>query len=91
LYIEIAATGKMQIIVHTDSDLILQTMTLSNDRPVFSSERAPHMDRTKTFKQEKYLVMSRRRPCEKRKLRKIFGPKRNEIIGDWRNCIMKDS
>jgi hypothetical protein len=27
-------------------------MTLSNDRPVFSSERAPHVDRTETFKQE---------------------------------------
>jgi hypothetical protein len=40
------------MIVHTDNDLILLTMTLTNDRPVLSSERAPHMDRTETFKEE---------------------------------------
>jgi hypothetical protein len=22
-------------------------------------------------------------------LRRIFGPKRDEVIGEWRNCIMK--
>jgi hypothetical protein len=33
-------------------DLILLNMTLTNDRPVLSSERAPHFDRTVTFKQE---------------------------------------
>jgi hypothetical protein len=27
-------------------------MTLTKDRPVLSSERAPHMDRTEVFKQE---------------------------------------
>jgi hypothetical protein len=27
-------------------------MTLTNDRPVLSSERAPHMDRAETFKEE---------------------------------------
>jgi hypothetical protein len=27
-------------------------MTLRNHRPVLSSERAPHIDRTETFKQE---------------------------------------
>jgi hypothetical protein len=27
-------------------------MTLTKDRSVLSSERAPHMDRTETFKQE---------------------------------------
>jgi hypothetical protein len=27
-------------------------MTLTNDRPVLLSERAPHMDRTETFKEE---------------------------------------
>jgi hypothetical protein len=27
-------------------------MTLKNDRPVLSSERAPHMNRTETFEQE---------------------------------------
>jgi hypothetical protein len=26
-------------------------MTLTNDRPILSSERAPHMDRTEIFKQ----------------------------------------
>jgi hypothetical protein len=26
-------------------------MILTNDRPVLSSERAPHMDRAETFKQ----------------------------------------
>jgi hypothetical protein len=33
-------------------DLILLTRTLKNDRPDLSSERALHMDRTVTFKQE---------------------------------------
>jgi hypothetical protein len=33
-------------------DLILQPMTLKNERPDLSSKRAPHMDRTETFKQE---------------------------------------
>jgi hypothetical protein len=27
-------------------------MTLTNDRPILSSERAPHVDRTVTFKEE---------------------------------------
>jgi hypothetical protein len=31
---------------------LLQTMTLTNDRPVLSDERMPHMDRTVTYKQE---------------------------------------
>jgi hypothetical protein len=31
-------------------------MTLTNDRPVLSSERAPHMDRTVTFKLEEISV-----------------------------------
>jgi hypothetical protein len=30
-------------------DLILLTATLTNDRPVLSSERASHVDRTVTF------------------------------------------
>jgi hypothetical protein len=33
------------------NDLLLLTDSV-NDRPVLSSERAPHMDRTVTFKQE---------------------------------------
>jgi hypothetical protein len=33
------------------SDLLLQTMTLTKDRPVLSSERAPHKDKTVTVKQ----------------------------------------
>jgi hypothetical protein len=33
-------------------DLILLTAILTNDRPVLSSERAPHMDRAVTFNQE---------------------------------------
>jgi hypothetical protein len=33
----------------------------NNDRPDLSSERAPHMDWTVTFNQNKYLVMSPRR------------------------------
>jgi hypothetical protein len=28
------------------------------------------------------------RVFEKRVLRKIFGPKRVEVTGDWRNCIV---
>jgi hypothetical protein len=34
------------------TDLLLLTVTLANDRPVLSSEKAPRMDRTETFKQE---------------------------------------
>jgi hypothetical protein len=34
---------------------------LTKDRPDLSSERAPHMDRTVTFNENKYLVMSPRR------------------------------
>jgi hypothetical protein len=34
------------------TDLILQNVTLTNDRPVLSSETAPHIDRTVTVKQE---------------------------------------
>jgi hypothetical protein len=26
---------------------------------------------------------------ENRVLRRIFGPKRDEVTGEWRNCIMK--
>jgi hypothetical protein len=33
----------------------------TKERPVLSSERAPHMDRTVTFNENKYLVMSPRR------------------------------
>jgi hypothetical protein len=33
------------------SDLLLQTITLTKDRPVLSSERAPHKDKTVTVKQ----------------------------------------
>jgi hypothetical protein len=33
------------------TDLLLLTVTLPNDRPVFSSERAPHVDRIVTVKQ----------------------------------------
>jgi hypothetical protein len=33
-------------------NLILMTVILTNDRPVISSERAPHVDRTVTVKQE---------------------------------------
>jgi hypothetical protein len=33
------------------SDLLLQTITLTKDRPVLSSERAPHKDETATVKQ----------------------------------------
>jgi hypothetical protein len=40
------------------NDLLLQTMTLTKDRPVLSSERAPHNKKTITVKQSKYLVMS---------------------------------
>jgi hypothetical protein len=34
------------------TDLLLLTVTLTNDRPVLSSDNAPHMDRTVTVKQE---------------------------------------
>jgi hypothetical protein len=42
----------MYIIFMLTIDLIMLTMTLTNDRLVFSSERAHHMNRTETFKQE---------------------------------------
>jgi hypothetical protein len=29
------------------------------------------------------------RVFENRVLRTIFGPKRDEVLGDWRNCIMR--
>jgi hypothetical protein len=31
----------------------------------------------------------RLRVFEKRVLRRIFGPKRDEMTGEWRNCIMR--
>jgi hypothetical protein len=34
------------------TDILLQNVTLTNDRPVLSSKRAPHVDRTVTLKQE---------------------------------------
>jgi hypothetical protein len=34
------------------TDLLLQNVTLKNDRPVLSSERAPHIHRAVTVKQE---------------------------------------
>jgi hypothetical protein len=34
-------------------DLLLQTVTLTKDRPVLSSERAPHNNETVTVKQYK--------------------------------------
>jgi hypothetical protein len=33
-------------------DVLLQTMTLTKDKPILSSERAPHNDKTVTVKQE---------------------------------------
>jgi hypothetical protein len=39
------------------NDLLLHTMTLTKDRPVLSSDRGPHLDRTVTIKQE--LISSR--------------------------------
>jgi hypothetical protein len=40
---------------------------LTSDRPDLSSERAPHMDRTATFRQmNKYLIMSPRRGSKPR-------------------------
>jgi hypothetical protein len=33
------------------NDLLLQTMTLTKDRPVLSSEKASHKDKTVTVKQ----------------------------------------
>jgi hypothetical protein len=33
------------------NDLLLQTVTLTKDRPVISSERAPHNNKTVTVKQ----------------------------------------
>jgi hypothetical protein len=36
-------------------------LTRTNDRPILSSERVPHKDRTVTFEKKKYLVMSPRR------------------------------
>jgi hypothetical protein len=33
------------------NDLLLQTMTLTKDRPVLSSEMAPHNNKTVTVKQ----------------------------------------
>jgi hypothetical protein len=33
------------------NDLLLQTMTLTEDGPVLSSERTPHKDKTVTVKQ----------------------------------------
>jgi hypothetical protein len=33
-------------------DSLLLTLNLTNDRPVLSSERAPHMGRTQTFKKK---------------------------------------
>jgi hypothetical protein len=32
-------------------DLLLQTLTLTKDRPVLSSERTPHKNKTVTVKQ----------------------------------------
>jgi hypothetical protein len=31
----------------------------------------------------------RLRVSEKRVLRRIFGPKRDEVMGGWKNCIMR--
>jgi hypothetical protein len=47
-------------ILHTDNDYYFR-LWLTNNRPDPSSEWAPHMDRTVTFNQNKYLVMSPRR------------------------------
>jgi hypothetical protein len=33
------------------NDLLLQTMTPANNKPILSSERAPHKDKTVTVKQ----------------------------------------
>jgi hypothetical protein len=33
------------------NDLLLQTVTLTKDRPILSSERAPHKNKTVTVKQ----------------------------------------
>jgi hypothetical protein len=40
------------------NDLLLQTMTLTEDRPVLSSERAPTKTRPKLSNSNQYLVMS---------------------------------
>jgi hypothetical protein len=32
----------------------------------------------------------RLRVFENRMLRRIFGPKRDEVTGEWRNCITKN-
>jgi hypothetical protein len=37
-------------------DLLAWTVTLTKDRPVLSSERAPHKDKTVTVKRNKYLT-----------------------------------
>jgi hypothetical protein len=37
---------------YNDSDSKYLLLTLTNDRPVLSSEKAPHMDRIVTFIQE---------------------------------------
>jgi hypothetical protein len=34
------------------NDLLLQIMTVTKDRPVLSSEKAPHKDKTVTVKQQ---------------------------------------
>jgi hypothetical protein len=31
----------------------------------------------------------RLRVCEKRVLRRIFGPKKEEVAGGWGNCILR--
>jgi hypothetical protein len=50
----------MYVIVYSDKDYYCW-LWLTNDRPDLSSERAPHMARTVTFNQNKYMVMIPRR------------------------------
>jgi hypothetical protein len=47
-----AFVATINILYVLATDLLLQNVALLNDRPVLSSERAPHMDRTVTVKQE---------------------------------------
>jgi hypothetical protein len=46
-----AFAARVNILYVLTADLLLQNVALINDRPVLSSERAPHMDRTVTVKQ----------------------------------------
>jgi hypothetical protein len=49
------------------TDLLLLTMTLTNDRPALSSEMGPHMDKTVT--NSNWYLVSTPRPTDRRSQR----------------------